>query len=52
MPITYLCIRQILAIVSRFCAEQKIDCALVPDKQRLASFGLCVMDMDSTLISD
>ena len=37
--------------VSRFCAEQKIDCALVPDKQRLASFGLCVMDMDSTLIS-
>jgi phosphoserine phosphatase len=37
--------------VSRFCVEQKVDCALVPDKQRLASFGLCVMDMDSTLIS-
>lgn len=37
--------------VNRFCAEQKIDYALVPDKQRLASFGLCVMDMDSTLIS-
>ena len=34
-----------------FCAEQKIDCALVPDSQRLSNFGLCVMDMDSTLIS-
>lgn len=37
--------------VQQFCAEQEIDCALVPDKQRLASFGLCVMDMDSTLIA-
>ena len=35
--------------VSRFCAEQKIDCALVPDKQRLASFGLCVMDFSESL---
>ena len=34
-----------------FCAEQKIDCALVPDAQRLNHFGLCVMDMDSTLIN-
>ena len=34
-----------------FCAEQKIDCALVPDAQRLSHFGLCVMDMDSTLIN-
>ena len=34
-----------------FCAEQKIDCALVPDSQRLSHFGLCVMDMDSTLIN-
>ena len=34
-----------------FCAEQKIDCALVPDAQRLNYFGLCVMDMDSTLIN-
>lgn len=33
-----------------FCAEQKIDCALVPDGQRLSKFGLSVMDMDSTLI--
>ena len=34
-----------------FCAEQKIDCALVPDAQRLSHFALCVMDMDSTLIN-
>lgn len=37
--------------VQTFCAEQKIDCALVPDAQRLNQFGLCVMDMDSTLIN-
>lgn len=37
--------------VQTFCAEQKIDCALVPDAQRLSHFGLCVMDMDSTLIN-
>lgn len=37
--------------VRAFCAEQKIDCALVPDSQRLSHFGLCVMDMDSTLIN-
>ncbi len=37
--------------VKTFCAEQKIDCALVPDAQRLNQFGLCVMDMDSTLIN-
>ena len=37
--------------VKIFCAAQKIDCALVPDAQRLSHFGLCVMDMDSTLIS-
>ncbi len=37
--------------VKVFCADQKIDCALVPDQQRLSKFGLCVMDMDSTLIS-
>ena len=34
-----------------FCSEQKIDYALVPDAQRLGHFGLCVMDMDSTLIN-
>ncbi len=37
--------------VERFCAEQKIDFALVPDSQRLSRYGLCVMDMDSTLIA-
>ncbi|HQS37637.1 MAG: phosphoserine phosphatase SerB [Methylotenera sp. 24-45-7] len=37
--------------VQKFCAEQNIDCAYVQDKQLLKSFGLCVMDMDSTLIS-
>lgn len=37
--------------VTAFCAEQSIDMALVPDNQRLAHFGLCVMDMDSTLIA-
>jgi phosphoserine phosphatase len=37
--------------VQTFCAEQQIDCALVPDSQRLSHFGLCVMDMDSTLIN-
>jgi phosphoserine phosphatase len=37
--------------VQKFCAEQQIDCALVPDAQRLSHFGLAVMDMDSTLIN-
>lgn len=37
--------------VERFCAEQKIDFALVPDAHRLNRYGLCVMDMDSTLIA-
>ncbi len=40
-----------VSIVQTFCSEQKIDCALVPDTQRLQHFGLCVMDMDSTLIN-
>lgn len=37
--------------VIEFCASRQIDCALVPDAQRLSQFGLCVMDMDSTLIN-
>lgn len=37
--------------VKDFCAQESIDCALVPDSQRLSHFGLCVMDMDSTLIA-
>lgn len=40
-----------VSTVQTFCAEQQIDCALVPDAQRLSQFGLCVMDMDSTLIN-
>ncbi|MDI1361180.1 phosphoserine phosphatase SerB [Methylotenera sp.] len=37
--------------VQQFCAQQKIDFAYVEDKQLLKNYGLCVMDMDSTLIS-
>ncbi len=37
--------------VQQFCTQQKIDCAYVEDKQLLKNYGLCVMDMDSTLIS-
>ncbi len=37
--------------VKNFCNAQNIDCALVNDRQRLSHFGLCVMDMDSTLIN-
>jgi phosphoserine phosphatase len=37
--------------VQQFCAAQHIDCAYVQNGQLLANFGLCVMDMDSTLIS-
>lgn len=40
-----------ISAIQEFCAAQHIDCALVPDTQRLDRFGLCVMDMDSTLIS-
>lgn len=37
--------------VKVFCASQQIDCALVQDAHRLQKMGLCVMDMDSTLIA-
>lgn len=37
--------------VKAFCASQQIDCALVQDAHRLQKMGLCVMDMDSTLIA-
>lgn len=40
-----------LPAVKAFCAEQHLDMAIVQDSQRLERFGLCVMDMDSTLIS-
>ena len=42
---------QAIDAVKSFCAAQQIDCALVPDSQRVKHFGLCVMDMDSTLIT-
>lgn len=37
--------------VKTFCASQQIDRALVQDAHRLQKMGLCVMDMDSTLIA-
>jgi len=37
--------------VKSFCAAQRIDYAVVPNGQTLSKFGLCVMDMDSTLIA-
>ena len=37
--------------IQRFCKEQFIDCSYVQNTQILKNFGLCVMDMDSTLIS-
>lgn len=40
-----------LTAIQEFCTEQHIDCAYMPDTQTLSKFGLCVMDMDSTLIS-
>jgi len=41
----------VLPAVQQFCAEQNIDCAYVQNHQFIQNFGLCVMDMDSTLIS-
>lgn len=40
-----------LESVQEFCSEQKIDCSYVNDKHLIKNYGLCVMDMDSTLIS-
>ena len=42
---------EILPAVQQFCADQHIDCSYVQNKQILNNYGLCVMDMDSTLIS-
>ena len=47
----YLANQTVLPAVQEFCAAQKIDCAYVQDSQVLKNYGLCVMDMDSTLIS-
>jgi len=37
--------------VKTFCANEKIDCAYVPETQTLKNIKLAVMDMDSTLIN-
>ena len=37
--------------VKDFCTAEKLDIALVSDKHTLAKIKLCVMDMDSTLIT-
>ncbi|MDP3744064.1 MAG: phosphoserine phosphatase SerB [Methylotenera sp.] len=47
----YLANQSPLPTVQQFCADQHIDCAYVDDKQHIKNFGLCVMDMDSTLIN-
>ena len=39
------------AAIAPYCEEAKLDCALVPATRRLADMRLCVMDMDSTLIT-
>ncbi len=47
----YLANQSTLTTVQQFCADQHIDCAYVQDNQHIEKFGLCVMDMDSTLIN-
>jgi len=42
---------RILPTVQEFCAEHHIDSSYVQDTHLINKFGLCVMDMDSTLIS-
>lgn len=37
--------------VAAYCEQHRLDFGFVPRHQRLADFGLLVMDMDSTLIS-
>lgn len=37
--------------IIEFCKQQAVDCAYVNDSHLLKKFGLCVMDMDSTLIN-
>jgi phosphoserine phosphatase len=39
------------AEVPALCAKAQLDCAWVPDDQKLTNIGLVVMDMDSTLIT-
>jgi phosphoserine phosphatase len=37
--------------IAPLCEQAQLDCAFVPDERRLDAFRLCVMDMDSTLIT-
>jgi len=37
--------------IAPHCEAAQLDCAFVPDERRLAYMRLCVMDMDSTLIT-
>src|SRR5664279_5096993 len=37
--------------IAPYCDEAQLDCAFVPDERKLADVRLCVMDMDSTLIT-
>ena len=37
--------------IAAHCEHAQLDCAFVPDDRTLASMQLCVMDMDSTLIT-
>ena len=39
------------ADIAAHCERAQLDCAYVPDDRRLADMRLCVMDMDSTLIT-
>ncbi len=39
------------ADIATHCERARLDCAFVPDDRSLASMRLCVMDMDSTLIT-
>ena len=37
--------------IAPYCERARLDYAFVPDERLLSAFGLCVMDMDSTLIT-
>jgi phosphoserine phosphatase len=39
------------ADIPAYCEGAQLDHAFVPETRKLADFGLCVMDMDSTLIT-
>lgn len=47
----YITIPAPLTEIGVFCQREQVDYAFVADTHRLENIGLCVMDMDSTLIS-